>query len=83
MAAPDSLRATFFEECEDLLSRLGEGLGNMADPDAGLDIETVHGVFRAVHSIKGGAAAFGLTVLVDFAHVFETVLDLMRAGTLP
>ena len=79
----DSLRATFFEECEDLLSRMGEGLGRMAAPDAILDIEVVHGVFRAVHSIKGGGGAFGLNSLVEFAHAFETVLDLMRSGKLP
>ena len=79
----DSLRATFFEECEDLLSKMGEGLGRMADLDAPQDIETVHGVFRAVHSIKGGGGAFGLTSLVEFAHAFETVLDLMRSGQLP
>jgi len=35
-----------------------------------------------VHSIKGGAGAFGLTSLVSFAHAFETVLDLMRSGRL-
>ncbi|OYU19958.1 MAG: chemotaxis protein CheA [Rhodobacteraceae bacterium PARR1] len=83
MAAPDALRATFFEECEDLLSRLSEGLDQMAKTGTTPDIETLHAVFRAVHSIKGGAAAFGLTALVEFAHVFETVLDLMRAGALP
>jgi two-component system chemotaxis sensor kinase CheA len=44
------------------------------------DIETVHAVFRAVHSIKGGAGAFGLEDLVTFAHLFETVLDEMRGG---
>ncbi|NBE09526.1 chemotaxis protein CheA [Paragemmobacter ruber] len=77
-----SLRATFFEECEDLLSKMGEGLGRMARPDAPPDMETVHEVFRAVHSIKGGSGAFGLTSLVEFAHVFETVLDLMRSGKL-
>jgi two-component system chemotaxis response regulator CheY len=44
------------------------------------DIETVHAVFRAVHSIKGGAGAFGLDDLVTFAHLFETVLDEMRGG---
>ncbi len=54
----------------------------MAAPDAPQDIETVHGVFRAVHSIKGGGGAFGLTSLVEFAHVFETVLDQMRSGKL-
>lgn len=82
MAGIDALRATFFEECEDLLTRMSDGLGRMADPSEAPDIETVHGVFRAVHSIKGGAGAFGLTSLVSFAHAFETVLDLMRSGKL-
>ncbi|ESW60836.1 MAG: chemotaxis protein CheA, partial [Rhodobacter sp. CACIA14H1] len=82
MTGPDSLRATFFEECEDLLSRMGEGLSRMSATRERADIETVHDVFRAVHSIKGGAGAFGLSSLVAFAHVFETVLDLMRSGKL-
>lgn len=83
MAGIDALRATFFEECEDLLAQMGEGLGKLAHADDMADIETLHAVFRAVHSIKGGAGAFGLTQLVNFAHVFETVLDHMRAGRLP
>lgn len=83
MSAIDSLRATFFEECEDLLARMGDGLVQMSDIGDGTDMETIHGVFRAVHSIKGGGAAFGLNTLVSFAHVFETVLDLMRSGKLP
>lgn len=82
MTGPDSLRATFFEECEDLLSRMGEGLSRMSATRERADIETVHDVFRAVHSIKGGAGAFGLSSLVAFAHVFETVLDLMRSRKL-
>ena len=39
-------------------------------------------MFRAVHSIKGGAGAFSLEALVRFAHVFETALDEMRSGRL-
>ena len=39
-------------------------------------------MFRAVHSIKGGAGAFKLTALVGFAHVFETALDRVRSGEL-
>jgi two-component system chemotaxis sensor kinase CheA len=61
---------------------MAEGLGRMVNADTPVDIETVHGVFRAVHSIKGGGGAFGLTTLVEFAHVFETVLDQMRSGKL-
>src|SRR6185295_3355722 len=43
---------------------------------------TINAVFRAVHSIKGGAGAFSMDALVRFAHVFETALDEMRSGRL-
>ena len=82
MAGIDTLRTAFFEECEDLLARMSEGLVNIPDAAARNELETIHDVFRAVHSIKGGAGAFGLTALVGFAHAFETVLDLMRSGSL-
>lgn len=72
------LRETFFQECEDLLEAMAEGL-RAIEADAG-DPETVNSVFRAVHSIKGGAGAFGLDGLVQFAHGFETTLDLLRSG---
>jgi two-component system chemotaxis sensor kinase CheA len=80
MAAIDSLRATFFEECEDLLARMGDDLIRMSEAVEATEMETIHGVFRAVHSVKGGAGAFGLTGLVNFSHAFESVLDLMRSG---
>lgn len=82
MSGIDSLRPAFFEECEDLLLRMGEGLARIPDAALNNEVESIHDVFRAVHSIKGGAGAFGLTSLVGFAHAFETVLDLMRSGTL-
>jgi len=80
MAPQSSIRDTFFEECEDLLEALSEGLAAMAG--GARDTETVNAVFRAVHSVKGGAGAFALTELVAFAHRFETVLDAIRSGTL-
>lgn len=80
MSGLDELKVAFFQECEDLLDSLGDGLRQMSDPQDELDMETVHAVFRAVHSIKGGAGAFGLEELVTFAHLFETVLDQMRCG---
>ena len=48
--------------------------------DGALDAETVNAVFRAVHSIKGGAGIFALDGLVRFAHAFETSLDAIRSG---
>ena len=75
-----AIRETFFQECDEQLAALEAGLLAMQAGDA--DAETVNAVFRAVHSIKGGAGAFGLDVLVRFAHVFETALDHVRAGRL-
>ncbi|MEM9796615.1 MAG: chemotaxis protein CheA [Pseudomonadota bacterium] len=76
----DAIRATFFEECGELLEQLEAGL---LDIEAGRqDDDTVNAVFRAVHSIKGGAAAFDLGPLVTFAHEFETSLDRLRTGVL-
>lgn len=74
------IRVTFFQECEEQLAALEAGLLTMEE--GGASSETVNAVFRAVHSIKGGAGAFKLNALVDFAHVFETVLDKMRSGGL-
>ena len=76
----NSIRDTFFEECEELLEALVEGLAQMED--APEDMEIINAVFRAVHSIKGGAGAFGLDRLVSFAHIFETVLDKVRGHEL-
>jgi two-component system chemotaxis sensor kinase CheA len=75
-----TIRQTFFQECEEQLVELEAGLLQMNEGNA--DPETVNAVFRAVHSIKGGAGAFKLDDLVRFAHIFETTLDQVRAGTL-
>ena len=75
-----AIRDTFFQECEEQLGELETGLQAMEDGSA--DNETVNAVFRAVHSIKGGAGAFKLDRLVKFAHVFETTLDRIRNGQL-
>jgi two-component system chemotaxis sensor kinase CheA len=75
-----AIRETFFQECEEQLAELEVGLEEM---ESGVsDAETVNAVFRAVHSIKGGAGAFKLDRLVRFAHTFETTLDLIRGGRL-
>ena len=71
---------TFFEETEELLESLAEGLSAMQAGDH--EAETLNSVFRAVHSIKGGAGAFKMTELVGFAHHFETVLDAVRSNAL-
>ncbi len=74
----EDYRALFFTECEELLADLQEHLDRLTDGDD--DPETVNAAFRAVHSVKGGAAAFGFSDLIGFAHVFETVMDGIRSG---
>ncbi|KEP70043.1 chemotaxis protein CheA [Thioclava dalianensis] len=74
------IKASFFIECDELLESLQDALSDM--DEGAHDSETINVVFRAVHSIKGGAGAFGLDALVAFAHRYETVMDEVRSGRL-
>ncbi|MBI5942661.1 MAG: Hpt domain-containing protein, partial [Caulobacterales bacterium] len=74
------MRAAFLQECTESLGELEAGLLVLQDGEA--DREQLNTIFRAVHSIKGGAGMFGLGELTRFAHVFETALDGLRAGRL-
>ena len=76
----EAIKQTYFQECDELLLAMEEGLIAMENGEA--DAETINAVFRAVHSIKGGGGAFGFESLVAFSHTFETVLDNVRSGTL-
>ncbi|WP_152045525.1 chemotaxis protein CheA [Aureimonas psammosilenae] len=80
MDAMAEIRQTFFEECADGLAELESGL--LAIENGSANSDTVNAVFRAVHSIKGGAGAFNLNELVQFAHIFETTLDELRSNRL-
>lgn len=71
-------KQTFFDECAELLADLEERLASMQEEAA--DSEALNAIFRAVHSIKAGAGAFGFTQLVQFAHRYEALLDRMRDG---
>lgn len=76
----EAIKQTFFQECEEQLAELESGL--LSIEDGNHHPEIINAVFRAVHSIKGGAAAFGYDELVEFVHVFETTLDLLRSEAL-
>ena len=66
----------FFEEAHEHVAAL-EALLVAVDIDAP-DDETLNAIFRAVHSVKGGAAAFGHRDLAEFTHDFESILDRVR-----
>lgn len=68
----------FFEESFEGLEIMETGLMEL---DLGAaDVEEINTIFRAAHSIKGGAGTFGFTDVADFTHIMETLLDEMRAG---
>ena len=71
---------TFFEEAEELLADMERHLLEL-DVDAP-DAEQLNAIFRAAHSIKGGAGTFGFEVLQKTTHLFENLLDHTRKGEL-
>lgn len=71
------IRSQFLLECDEHLAEFENGLLQLQSGST--DWETVNAIFRAAHSIKGGAATFGLDRLVRFAHDIETILAAARA----
>ena len=68
---------TFFDESHEGLDAMETALLAL---DGGGDKELVHGIFRAAHSIKGGAATFGFPDMAAFTHEAESLLDELRDG---
>src|ERR1035437_8737068 len=71
---------TFFEEADELLAEM-ELLLLGLDVQAP-DSEHLNAIFRAAHSIKGGAATFGFVALTETTHLLENLLDKARHGQL-
>ncbi|MBJ7517978.1 MAG: chemotaxis protein CheA, partial [Stenotrophomonas sp.] len=70
--------ATFFEESREGLDAMEAGLLTLESGQH--DAEIINSVFRAAHSIKGGAGTFGFDAIAALTHVLETLLDELRAG---
>ncbi|MBB3179111.1 chemotaxis protein CheA [Variovorax sp. Sphag1AA] len=70
----------FFVEAIELLAEMEQLLLEL-DVDSP-DSEQLNAIFRAAHSIKGGAATFGFTALTETTHLLETLLDRARHNQL-
>ncbi|MGE4401525.1 MAG: chemotaxis protein CheW [Desulfobulbus sp.] len=66
----------FFEECGEHLAEMEQILMSLADGEP--DEEQLNAIFRAAHSIKGGAGMFGFHDMTIVTHVLETLLDKLR-----
>lgn len=69
---------TFFDEADELLADMEQHL-LVLQPEAP-DAEQLNAIFRAAHSIKGGAGTFGFSVLQETTHLMENLLDEARRG---
>ena len=78
MSDLDDFKATYFDECSELLIELEEQFAAIQGGER--TSERLNAIFRAIHSIKGGGGAFGFSELVAFAHAYETLLDHVRDG---
>ena len=76
----DVIEQGFVVESRELLQMMEDNLLQMES--SGGDSETINAIFRAAHTIKGGAGVIECKFIVEFTHVLENVLDEMRAGTI-
>jgi len=68
----------FFDEADELLAEMEKLL--LALDVSSPDSEDLNAIFRAAHSIKGGAATFGFTDITEVTHMLESLLDRIRKG---
>src|ERR1035437_10026026 len=74
----DELTSVYIQECREQLAEMEAGLLRLEqNPD---DRDTINGVFRAAHTIKGGAGVVECNFIVSFTHLVENLLDALRNG---
>ena len=76
----DAIQQAYVVEGRELLQMMEDNLLQMEDN--GGDSDTINSIFRAAHTIKGGAGVIECKFIVEFTHVLENVLDEMRSGTI-
>ena len=69
----------YLAECREHLATIETDLLSMEQDGAEIDEQLVNRVFRAAHSIKGGAGFFDLVKIRELAHKTENALDLVRS----
>lgn len=78
MMMDDETLQMYVEEAAEHLGDIENDLLAIEQAGADIDVELVNKVFRAAHSIKGGAGFLGLTKIKDLGHKIENILDMVR-----
>ena len=76
----DEIILEYLAECREHLTTIEADLLSMEQSGAAIDEQLVNRVFRAAHSIKGGAGFFDLHKIKELGHRTENVLDMVRSG---
>lgn len=78
MFEDDETLQMYIEESLDHLGDIESDLLTIEEAGEDIDLDLVNNVFRAAHSVKGGAGFMGLTTIKDLAHHLENVLGMIR-----
>ncbi|OGR20027.1 MAG: hybrid sensor histidine kinase/response regulator [Desulfobacterales bacterium GWB2_56_26] len=78
----DEILQGFIEESLEHLADIEHDLLAIEEAGANIDEDLVNKVFRAAHSIKGGAGFMGLTAIQELSHAAENVLGMIRSKKL-
>src|ERR1039458_7471811 len=79
LSLDDELVQDYLAECREHLATIETDLLAIEQGGAKIDEQLVNRVFRAAHSIKGGAGFFGFAKTRELAHKTENALDLIRS----
>lgn len=82
MFEDDETLQMYIEESLDHLADIESDLLTIEEGGANIDLDLVNNVFRAAHSVKGGAGFMGLTTVKNLAHHLENVLGMIRNSEL-
>lgn len=80
IACLDDLLRDFLAECTENLARLDHDVVELERDPSNTDL--LNSIFRTIHSIKGTCGFLDLGRLESVSHTAESVLDLLRKGTL-
>lgn len=79
LSVDDELIQDYLAECREHLATIETDLLAIEQGGAEIDEQLVNRVFRAAHSVKGGAGFFDLVTIRELAHKTENALDLIRS----
>ena len=80
-ASQQKILGYFIEEAKEHLETLEQGILDLSS--VANDAERVNEMFRAAHSVKGGAAMLGYTSIQKTAHRLEDAFKILKENDIP